>query len=348
MFNAQTRAFPCACRRRGVARQCSMNRLRRLLIIGILTFILVSACRGNAPQQINSQTNSTSAEAVRVVEHALGKTKVPINPQRVVVLGGGLDTLLSLGVKPVGSVRFLPDNYYLKNRLEGIESVGDPDRPDLESIVALKPDLILGADFDDQSNYELLSQIAPTVIAELENTYNWRKMLSQYAEALGKTEKAKQIIADYNTRIKEFQAQMGNRLQETEVSIVRVRQDRIEIYLEDSFCGAVVADAGLSRPLDQTNVENPFSITISKELLQIADADAIFVWTFGHSEEIAKEAQSKLKQLKADPLWSQLSAVEQGKVYEVPSYWINMGPIAANLVLDDLFEYLVPLRESSR
>ncbi|MDJ0593425.1 MAG: hypothetical protein QNJ72_26140 [Pleurocapsa sp. MO_226.B13] len=48
-----------------------------------------------------------------------------------------------------------------------------------------------------------------------------------------------------------------------------------------------------------------------------------------------------MKQLKADPLWSKLNAVQQGKVYDVPSYWIGMGPIAANLVLDDLFKYLV-------
>lgn len=173
-------------------------------------------------------------------------------------------------------------------------------------------------------------------------------MLSKYTEALGKTDNAEQIMADYNTRIEEFQAQMGDRLYSTEVSIVRVYQNRISIYLKDSFCGTIVADVGLSRPPHQTNTEQTFNMAIGKELLHKADGDVIFIWTYGSNEEIAQDAQTALKQLKADPLWSKLNAVQQGKVYEVPGYWIGMGPIAANLVLDDLFKYLVPLRGSSK
>ena len=173
-------------------------------------------------------------------------------------------------------------------------------------------------------------------------------MLSKYAEALGQTDEAEQIMADYQTRIEEFQAQMGDceasrrhRLSQTEVSIVRVYQDRILIYLENSFPGTVVADTGLPRPPAQTNTEQTFSMDISKELLHKANGDVIFVWTAGGNEELARDDRTSLKQLKADPLWSKLKAVQQGKVYDVPSYWIGMGPIAANLVLDDLFEYLV-------
>lgn len=325
-----------------------MSKLRRLLIIGILAFTLVSACRENVPQQVNSQAADTSAEAVRVVDHALGKVKVPIDPQRVVVLSSGLDTVLSLGVKPVGSVQLFPDDDYLKNRVEKLEKVGNRRSPNLESIVALKPDLILGTKFDNQKNYKLLSQIAPTVIAEVETSGDWKKMLKQYAQALGKTDKADRVIADYYARIEAFQAQMGDRLNETEVSIVRVRQDRIQIYLEDSFCGKILADVGLPRPPDQANAKDTFSMAIGKEVLQMADGDVIFIWTYGSNEKIASDVQTSLKKLQADPLWSKLNAVEQGRVYEVPQYWYGVGPIAANLVLDDLFEYLVPLRGSSK
>ena len=301
---------------------------------------MVSACRGNAPQQASSQATDTSAETVRVVDHALGKTKVPVNPQRVVAVAG-LDTVLSLGVKPVGSTQVDREDYYLEDRAKGTESVGDSDSPNFEAIVALKPDLILGTKLNNQKNYELLSQIAPTVIADLETSGDWKRMLSKYAEALGKTDKAEQIMADYQARIEEFQAQMGDRLKSTEVSIARIYQDRILLYLEDSFPGTVVADTGLPRPDHQINTEQTFSIDISKELLHKADGDVIFVWTSGSNEELAKGDRSSLKQLKADPLWSKLNAVQQSKVYDVPSYWIGMGAISANLVLDDLFEYLV-------
>ena len=307
----------------------------RLLLLTILAFSLVSACGGSSPRQASSQ-------AVRVVDHAMGQTKVSVNPQRVVALSGSLDTVLSLGVKPVGSIQISEGNDYLKNRIEGIKSVGSFNNPSFEEIVALKPDLILGTKWDDRDKYKLLSQIAPTVIADVESSGEWKKLLNKYAEALGKTDQAEQIMTDYQARIDDFQAQMGD-LKKTDVSIVRIRQDRIDIYLEESFPGTIVADAGLSHPSDQANAEDSFSMQISKELLYMADGDVIFTWTrsSGNNEEAVREAQRNSKQLKADPLWAKLNAVQQGKVYEVPSYWIGMGPIAANLVLDDLFEYLV-------
>lgn len=314
-----------------------LYRLVWLFLMGIFIVATISACNSNTL----NKPNSTSTENCRIIQHAMGESCVPINPQRVVVLGGGLDTVLSLGVKPVGSVQVHRGDFYLKNRLEGIESVGSSDEGNFEAILALNPDLILGAEFGN-SNYEVLSQIAPTVITEVQTSDDWKKMLNKYAEALGKTDKAEQIMADYHARIEKFQAQMGDRLSETEVSIVRIYQDRIQIYLEDSFPGTIVADAGLPRPTDQTNTEQTFSMDISKESLHMADGYVIFVWTFGSNEEIAQDDQTELKQLKADPLWSELNAVQQGKVYEVPGYWIGMGPIAADLVLDDLFKYLLP------
>lgn len=316
-----------------------LSRFLQLLVLSILTFSLVAACRGNAPKQA-IQTGDTPAESVRIVEHFMGQTKVPINPQRVVVLGSGSDTVLSLGVKPLGSVQLLSSSYYLEDRVKGIKDIGSRDSPNFESIVALAPDLILGAKYNSQ-NYELLSQIAPTVIAEVESTGDWQKMLQKYAEALGLTDKANQIMADYSARLNEFQARMGDRLQQTEVSIVRVRQDKIEVYLEDLFCGTIVADAGLPRPPSQINEQDLSSLTIGKEVLQKVDGDVIFVWTYGDNKDIIQGAQTTLKQLKADPLWSKLKAVQQDKVYEVSSYWYGVGPIAANLVIDDLFKYLV-------
>ncbi|NEQ31407.1 MAG: iron-siderophore ABC transporter substrate-binding protein [Leptolyngbya sp. SIO4C5] len=277
------------------------------------------------------------------MQHSLGEVCIPLNPQRVVVLGAGFDTLLSLGIKPVGSTESGRKDYsYLKNKAKDIEDVGNANSPNLEAIAALKPDLILGFDYRDRKNYELLSQIAPTVLHEWRGTGedDWKSLMNQMAEALGKTDRAEQILTDYNARIEKFQSQMGDRLKQTEVSIVRVQQGRILLYLEDSACGSVVADAGFPRPDHQTKFKEP-DVSISKELLYKADADVIFLWTLGVDEEAAQKSQTALKELRADPLWSNLNAVRQDKVYEVPSRWISIGPTAANLVLDDLFKYFV-------
>lgn len=81
--------------------------------------------------------------------HDQGETEVPAQPQRVVVLDTPhLDTALSLGVTPVGSVQSSVDEglpAYLGDRTEGIEIVGTIEEPDLEAVPALEPDLILSA-----------------------------------------------------------------------------------------------------------------------------------------------------------------------------------------------------------
>jgi iron complex transport system substrate-binding protein len=68
----------------------------------------------------------------------------------------------------------------------------------------------------------------------------------------------------------------------------------------------------------------------------------MFVWTYGSHADLAQQAQTALERLQADPLWAKLNAVQQGRVYEVPDYWIGLGPLAAQAVIDDLFTYLLP------
>ena len=45
--------------------------------------------------------------------------------------------------------------------------------------------------------------------------------------------------------------------------------------------------------------------------------------------------------MQAIPLWFKLKAVQQGKVYQVGSYWVGTSPLAANRVIDDLFKFLL-------
>ncbi len=156
-------------------------------------------------------------------------------------------------------------------------------------------------------------------------------------------------MQDYTARLNEFKQQMGEALHHTEVSVVRLYPDRINLYLQDSFCGTVLQDAGLPRPSSQAiaaddalrRFGNPIQVSISKEVLAQADGEVMFVWTGENTPEANQNAQQKLAELKADPLWQRLAAVEQNRVFQVLSYWIGIGPIAANAILDDLFEYLV-------
>ncbi|TVQ12815.1 MAG: iron-siderophore ABC transporter substrate-binding protein [Leptolyngbya sp. DLM2.Bin27] len=334
--------------RDGYSFRVGSRTLRESLILGLLVCLVVvilgSACTPHASTQINGAIASADC---RVIRHAKGETCVPNNPQRIVVLGG-LDDALSLGLKPIGSDGLNAEGIHLSGMLGGIEDVGGSGAPSIEKILALQPDFIIGGDYA-AVDYGTLSKIAPTVLITFEHSGQWKEFFMRFAEVLGQTAAAERVMGSYNARIEEFQAQMGDRAANMEVSIVRVYPTHVNLYLKDSFCGTVVADAGLSRPPAQNLTAseasalfgNNIQYTISREKLSDADGDVIFLWSYGHQLEIAQQAKAEKAKLMADPLWSTLTAVQKGQVYEVPSYWIGDGPIAANAILDDLFTYLV-------
>ncbi|NJL99919.1 MAG: iron-siderophore ABC transporter substrate-binding protein [Synechococcaceae cyanobacterium SM2_3_2] len=331
-----------------------MRRLISLYFRGFISVLLILsltvACghgRSENQQKSTIESSSQTATQMRIVTHAMGETRVPLNPNRVMALGV-LDYVLSLGVNPVGSTD--TNESYLVDRSRGIATIGYQTQPNIESVLVLSPDLILSSnDWIDSTTYSALSQIAPTVLSSRRYGSDWKSIFFTQAEALGKIDEYEDYMENHRARIESFQQQMGDRLSKTQVSIVRVYPDKINLYFIDSFCGSVLRDAGLLRPPSQDlNAEQAFAkggnyiqMSISKEVIEQADGDIIFVFTFGSTEEIELSADAAYEQLQVDPLWSRLSAVERGKVYRVPDYWIGEGPLAANLVLDDLFKYLI-------
>lgn len=214
----------------------------------------------------------------------------------------------------------------------------------LERVLALKPDLILGL-ADSTVPYAQLSQIAPTVLVDFEHSGEWKKHFAFVGEVLGKSEQVERVIADYYQRAAEFKQQIKGDPSDITVSIVRIYPTQINLYTKGGFMGTVLEDAGLSRPpsqdldFEETKelAKNGIQYTISKEVIDKADGDAVFV-IVGDWDKKIKEV---LTSLKTDPLWAKLDAVEQGKVYEVGDHWVGSGAIAANAVLDDLEKYLI-------
>jgi iron complex transport system substrate-binding protein len=272
----------------------------------------------------------------------MGDTCVPANPQRVVVWGGTeLDPVLALGVKPIAATPNVLG--YVKEKLpaeqwQGIEDISSPQGPNLERLLKLKPDLILGHASGLEPIYLQLSQVAPTV---LDDSNDWKSKFRLFAEALGKTNDAQQILVNYEARINRFKAEMGNRLPMT-ATIVEIRPDVLIVYTKDTFPIQILSEAGLSLPSALEKYDWR-SWALSQERLDEIAADAIFISTWRGSQQDNQAAQSALEKLTSDPLWLQLSAVKQGRVYNVGDYIQGSGPLTANLILNDLFKYLLLL-----
>lgn len=321
-------------------------RFQRTLVLFVLGILLTlpAACARQANPDVASPTVQPSTQQ-RTVNHALGQVSVPLHPQRIVALGNpALDAVLALGMKPVavatwGGVNSLDgvQHLFLNAGTEGIEYLGQDTQPNLEKLLSLKPDLILGSDSSQEQIYDRLSQIAPTVLTKWSGEWtpnSWKEDFKLYAEALGESDAAEQVLQNYNQRTVEFKEKMGDRLSRTQVSVLHFEPGQVRIYMKASYIGGVLQDCGLPRPTAQDKDE--WSELISLERLSDANGDVIFVTQIDPEE-------TAYQQFTENPLWQQLKAVQSNQVHLVNyRYWIGgAGPISTNLVLDDLFHYFL-------
>jgi iron complex transport system substrate-binding protein len=315
-------------------------RIIKPFLLMALSFFLVTAC--NSSEIIQSKISTQRAETIaecRVVQHVMGETCIPKNPQRLITISRfTFANALVLGVKPIASTLDYKYPPYLKNRIEGIDQIGEMYQPNLEKILLLKPDLILGWEIA-RASYPLFSQISPTVLGKWDNTLSWREHFDFVAKALGKEEAAQEALKHYYQRIKKLKKSLNNRYNNKEISVFWVNND-MRIYVEDksSFAGSILNDVGLQRPKAQSS-KTLSTEPLSEEKLEEVDGDIIFVLIF---DEESNQSRKTFEKLQQTPLWKSLQAVKKGRVYTVDSEtWVGSNLIAANLVLDDLEKYLV-------
>ncbi|PGT73002.1 iron-hydroxamate ABC transporter substrate-binding protein [Priestia megaterium] len=168
--------------------------MKKLLFPFMLIFVLlISACSNGSTESKNDSSKNSESKTI-TYQSEDGPVKVPANPKRVVVLGSYAGNVLSLGVNIVGVDSWSKMNPRFEKKLKGVEEVSEEN---LEKIIELKPDLIIG--LSTTKNIDKLKKIAPTV------TYTYDKVdyLTQHVEIgklLNKEKEAQSWVDDFKKR----------------------------------------------------------------------------------------------------------------------------------------------------
>ncbi|MEH7427696.1 iron-hydroxamate ABC transporter substrate-binding protein, partial [Priestia megaterium] len=168
--------------------------MKKLLLPFMLIFVLlISACSNGSTESKNDSSKNSESKTI-TYQSEDGPVKVPANPKRVVVLGSYAGNVLSLGVNIVGVDSWSKMNPRFEKKLKGVEEVSEEN---LEKIIELKPDLIIG--LSTTKNIDKFKKIAPTV------TYTYDKVdyLTQHVEIgklLNKEKEAQSWVDDFKKR----------------------------------------------------------------------------------------------------------------------------------------------------
>lgn len=333
------------------------------LLMIVLASLLLAGCQSSAPA-VTSQPNSNpsaspatsaiaeasaspsvspaasvteTADATRTVTDALGAAiEVPAEPQRIVVLTQeDLDAALALGVMPAGITNGQGQNTpprYLSERVAGLRVVGDLLRPNLESVAAVNPDLILAGDMNDEQVIAQLGEIAPTVVT-MDVDDDWKTHFAKVAEVLNKQAEGTQVLADYDAEVQEVKSALGANAN-ARVSVVRWGPTGPSYMQTKQFSVLVLTDLGLQRPAHQPDDGFTHSMPLSLEQINLIDGDWLFLGTLSPEGEDATAMQSA----RDTPVFQQLSAVKNNHVVAIDgAVWSSRGGVlAAQVVLDDV------------
>ncbi|MBW4643109.1 MAG: ABC transporter substrate-binding protein [Goleter apudmare HA4340-LM2] len=315
----------------------AIYRLKKPFLLMALSLILITACYQPVIQKSNISTeNSEGYTKCRIVQHKLGESCIPTHPKRIVILDEYylLDIVSALDIKPVGFARCflcIPSDT-LSKFVADIPDVGDIGTPSLEKILILKPDLILGLEWQAKF-YPLLSKIAPTVMIENPETNGFKKTLKYLAKILDKSDRVEEILAEYNQRIQNFRQQLGEKLKTKTVSILSASVS--SFYIERpgfTIYSQVVSDVGIQFIPAYKDLKNNRTL-LNIEILPDWDADFLFV--LQNSKRQSKYLQFIFKQ----PIWSTLKSVQNNQVHIITlDVW---GPITATRFIDDLYRYFI-------
>jgi iron complex transport system substrate-binding protein len=282
---------------------------RTFLAAGLATAtgaLLAGASRSAArtPPGSAPATASDGAEQFPLtIEHIYGTTTIPSRPQRVVTAGfNDADFALAVGVVPVGVANFIGSfdeeaRPWAQDALGGAQPevvTNDAGELLLERIAALEPDVIVYYSYLQEADYARLSELAPTVVEPAPGTL-WQQHTLDVGRALGRSAEAEAIVAEVEARFAAERAAHPEFAGTTAAILFGVDVGTNYYVLEpvDPRVGLFVS-LGFEMPETTGEISAENALLLDQELIVVV----------GTEQEV----------MEADPLFSSLAAVREGRV----------------------------------
>lgn len=326
---------------------------RSTLVTSVVTaaagLLLLSAC--GTDSSTADSTETVGDDGTRTVSHVYGETEVPEDPSSVVSVSvTSTATLLSLDVPVVASSTTSPgpltdDNGFFSQWADlAVEREVAPlpgPEVSLEAVGAAEPDLIIGngfgADAVDESTYEMLSEIAPTVVLG-EGDVPWTELTEQYAQAFDRQERAAEIAVEYEELVAEASEAMDH---QDDVLMLTGTPDGFNVFTPASAQGRLLDDLGLSlheMPEDLTaagaqgGADRTDIVQLSPERASDFD-DSTLLFVNLQGQKIADYIDSY-------PTLENIPAYEEDRIFTVGAEGFRMDYYSSRLISERLVEHL--------
>ncbi|WMJ23136.1 ABC transporter substrate-binding protein [Paludicola sp. MB14-C6] len=259
------------------------------------------------------------------------KTVLNTAPKRVAVLAGSqLNIWYDLGGKSICTSDISKNLKILsgcEEEFKSLPSVGAVYKVNMESIIALKPDLIITQVGSQNPVSEELSKMGYPVLSV--NLRSYEDVLDTY-RAFGKILQNEKIANEKINAIKKQRADLLSKKPEKDKSVVvlYLTSKSLSVKLDNSIAGDVCKGLGLKNissdlPPDTIGSE---STPLDIEYIVQQNPDYVLVTSMISNNEAAVKTMNK--QFEENPAWKGVKAVQEGRVAYLPQEYFlyNAGP----------------------
>ncbi|PCK18578.1 iron-uptake system-binding protein [Bacillus pumilus] len=280
-----------------------------------IMMIITAACGATENKTASNTSKSKSAASTESKINYLDQTYKLKTPVKRIVIAGSLESMEDaklLGIHPIGASTVggtFPELF--KDMTTKTEGIGEKTEPNLEKILKLKPDVILGSTKFPPATIKKLDKVQTTIPVSHVSS-DWESNLLLLGTLTGKKEEAKNIITDYQEDLKQAKETLKEASNNKTAVILRIRQGNLYVYPEDVYFNSTLyGDLGFTAPSDIKQAKA--QAMISMERLGKLNPDYIFVQ---FSKEENSSNPNALKDLEQNKIWTSLKAVKNGHVNE--------------------------------
>jgi iron complex transport system substrate-binding protein len=263
----------------------SARRVAAVLTAAPLALVL-AACGGTADAGAEPDAaESTAAASTVTIEDNHGSVEVPVDPERVVALDNHVfETLASWDVPLVAAPKGIMGEglWPAYTEDEAVLDIGTHREPNLESIVAAEPDLIIGGYRFSDSYDDIVAQNPDAVVIEIapregeEQSDEVVRQVEILGEIFDREDEAAAIVADYEQAVADATAAYDG-----ESTVVGLITSGGEISYSAPVTGRSIGTLfptlGLQPAIEQTAEDTSHGDDISVEAIAAANPDWIVV-----------------------------------------------------------------------
>ncbi|WP_054026498.1 ABC transporter substrate-binding protein [Bacillus sp. FJAT-28004] len=338
-----------------------MNKRVMSMLVIIAVMLAVAGCGGNsktnsaAGNEKNSNKNEANASTEApsgpiVLKDAKGEVKLDKPAQKVVVLEWTFtEDIIALGMQPIGNAD--NENYKLWVSSEvpldaDVTDVGFRHEPNLETIAALKPDLIIANTDSHEAIYDQLKGIAPTLIFSLyplegqgEQYSQMTDMFNTIAAAVGKTTEAEKVLADLDQHYEDAKAKLAAAGKEGLNYVLTQafsyqNAATLRLFTDNSLAVQTLDRIGLKNDWKPEKFElYGFTTSTVEALPAVQDTNLIYI--VQSNDDIFSNG------LKDNSVWNGLNFVKEKRYFGLDgTTWVFGGPISSKVIVDQVVNAL--------